>query len=190
MDAVTPRLLVITDIFGVGPGLSALTEKLAPHYQVEVLDPYKGKAKDFADEGEAYHAFIEEMGHQEYFEQLKCRLLQLDSQVYLVGFSAGCGALWRASADEDCAPAIKGALGFYGNPVREWTHLLPKVPVSLVYPEREAHFSVPELVTELSGTQNLNLEVWRQQHGFMNAQSHGFCPVGLEKGIARIKALN
>ena len=61
---MTTHVLVLSDIFGLCAGLKRLLADLSQAgADVQLVDPYQGKRRQFADEASAYAEYIAQCGH-------------------------------------------------------------------------------------------------------------------------------
>ncbi len=170
------RHILLADIFGFTGALQALADQLPGDWQI--IDPYDGAEQNFQDEAQAYACFQKVSGVDIYARQLSNCLAQADNErVNVVGFSVGASALWQVLAS-DMAGRINIAVGFYGNQIRHALDSEPRCPVTLVLPESEIHFSVPELAASLIRYPQVKLQHSADLHGFMNPASVNYSAVG------------
>ena len=165
------HILIATEIWGRTPHTDGLAQSLCPaEGRVTVVDPYDGADPGFRDEDEAYAAFLDRCGHEEYGRRVRRALLEIAEPVFLAGFSAGAGAVWSAACARDTGRAVHAAC-FYGSAIRTMTGLTPRIPVDLIFPDHEPHFDVIRLADELAGKPLARCHVIPQAHGFMNPLS-------------------
>lgn len=150
-----------------------------------MVDPHHGTRKDYPDEDHAYAAFQAAGGMDAYVERCLEKILAGPAPRYLLGFSAGASALWKALGQVPEGTAERAQL-FYGGQIRHFPDCQPACPVHLVFPAREALFSVEELMMVLQGRPRVTMERTPFLHGFMNPLSRNFEPPGLELFTARI----
>lgn len=68
------RVLVLSDIFGLCVGLERLLADLSlAGADVQVIDPYQGKHRQFTDEANAYAEYIAQCGHDAYAAIARCK---------------------------------------------------------------------------------------------------------------------
>ncbi|TAP41038.1 hypothetical protein EYS00_07425 [Alteromonas sp. KUL49] len=172
--------IFVSDIFGKTEALEALASGVASNYLI--LDPYEGQDMKFESERNAYQYFSENVGLQAYSEKLEQCMAEIDTSVNLIGFSVGASAIWKVS-NRLSLPSVNHAICFYGSQIRHHRRVKPLFPVSLIFPHQEQHFSVPELVDELSSVHNVEIKEVPYLHGFMNKLSDNFNQTGYESGL-------
>lgn len=181
------QVLIATDVFGVGPHIDELIHRgLPPGVDAIVIDPYGAMPMDFDNEQEAYEAFTESGGMEVYANVLSLALQELQPTV-AIGFSAGGAALWQAGAEAN-APEVEAIMAFYPGQIRDMLHLTPQMPTQLILPASEPHFDVDNLVTQLAGKADVDIE--RSEyllHGFMNPLSLNFDESAYEMYLEIIK---
>jgi dienelactone hydrolase len=178
---VTTRVLVLTDIFGLCAGLERLLADLRQAGAVfQVIDPYQEKRQQFADEAQAYAAYIAQCGHDAY-AAITTQAVQSSVQPYdiALGFSAGATALWRALATCD-STKVKQAQLFYPGQIHQHIELIPKVPLQLVFGHSEPHFDVAAVCAQLQAKPGVSAQHTHFEHGFMNPASHAFNEQGYQ----------
>ena len=171
------RTILVTDIFGENNWTDNLMASWrlgsGSEYQFEVISPYNHRTS-FECESDAYQAFVEAGGMEALIEKLSTHLRRLAEEkvesVTLVGFSAGAAAIWCLAA-QSFDFKINHVIGFYPGQIRRYLDLAPNYPVSLFFPNEEAHFELPAVIDELKGRPNCRL--WQNElpHGFVNPQS-------------------
>ena len=180
------NLIIVTDIWGKSDALLNLANDLSNNIdRIQIIDPYQGQHVKFEDENHAYQHFHKWVGLDSYSQHIENTLLTQDSAFTLVGFSMGASASWLLS------PKLKELkckqfIGFYGSQIRYLTEIRPSISSRLIFPFKEKHFDVNELLQKLSSTKNLNLEITPYLHGFMNKKSLNFSPMGYKSTIKAI----
>lgn len=180
---MTIRNLIVSDIFGRTEALDDLAGAFSA--PTEVFTPYGSKYMAFKDEPEAYAYFSRHVTLEGYAESLLSKIESIDSPINLIGFSVGASAIWRLSDHPKCRHVTR-AYGFYGSQIRNMAHIFPEFPISLIFPESERHFSVAELMTQLSGRENVSLRQVPYLHGFMNPHSANFNEAGYQQEMAAL----
>lgn len=167
--------LIVADIFGRTKALEEISSKLSG--SVEILDPYNGRDMGFKDEAEAYAYFISAIGMNQYSAKVKKIVQSFTEQINLIGFSVGASVIWQISTGEGFEN-ITGATCFYGSQIRHSKTICPTFPIKLIFPTKEEHFSVLELISDLSGRKNVDIQQVEFLHGFMNRHSQNFNQAG------------
>ena len=166
-------VLIVTDIFGFTDKLAAFSQLL----NAELLTPYEHqnehksqyKNKTFEDQAHAYQSFLDECGHDKYFEQVLSKLQsgKIDS---VIAFSAGACAAYRAI----CEYPIKHLIAFYPSQIRHHLNLKPQSPTTLIFPAHEPHFNVANTIKSVAQWPLVTCIQCNGEHGFMNPLSQGF----------------
>lgn len=171
------ELIIATEIWGRTPYVDALAHELGAECdKVTVLDPYDGSLRYFTSEQQAYSAYIEQCGHAAYAHRVRDALAGAQ-KCFLLGFSAGAGAVWSALCDGK-RDNIAGALCFYGSSIRDMVSttsasVLPEI-TELIFPQHEPHFNVQELVATLRSRVGVTCHTVSMGHGFMNPLSQNY----------------
>ena len=182
-------ILVVTDIFGLCRSTDKLFSYLKTYSSdVFIIEPYQGERYSFENENDAYKAFINKCGHDNYLDLTKESIARLKPK-YIIGFSAGASAVWRLSGLEntDC----EGMLGFYPTHIRNHLDITPKISMNLIFPFSEESFDVKRVSDHVSLSQNVTSELTSYNHGFMNQNSKAYSAKAYRYGINAIeKRLN
>ena len=181
------QTLIIADIFGRTDVLDEFCQQL--NTTTSIIDPYQGEYCQFKDEADAYQYFMSKVGLENYQQTIANKLSQLNQETQIIAFSVGASALWQLS-DKISNPFIEQAYCFYGSQIRKTTSVMPKFPIALIFPKHEPHFSVDELIAELTAYQKRTLSPVRIEqvdyyHGFINKCSINFDSKGYQKVINR-----
>jgi dienelactone hydrolase len=172
--------IIVSDIFGKTQVLNEIAAGFAE--TVEIFDPYNAQMMDFKDENQAYVYFSSEVGLAGYAHQLSDKLRTLSGEISLLGFSVGASAIWKISAQIEFRN-VTGAKCFYGSQIRHYSDINPVFPVQAIFPTTEQHFSVSQLIADLSGKKNLQIHQVASLHGFMNRYSQNYDPVAYRQFI-------
>lgn len=174
------KTIVLSDIFGRTEALERFTAEISE--DALILDPYDSEFMNFKNEEAAYAYFSENVGLGSYADKLKQVLLEQQGEVLLIGFSVGASAIWNFSGDESIT-VVKKAICYYGSQIRSNVVCNPRFPIELVFPSMERHFSVDELIHQLSGKQNVSIRQASYLHGFMNELSLNYDSQGYGEEI-------
>ncbi|WP_088328356.1 dienelactone hydrolase family protein [Lacimicrobium sp. SS2-24] len=177
--------IIVTDIFGKTSALEELANAICKNYLI--VDPYDGQKMAFQTENDAYQFFTSNTGLEKYTKHLSKLLTQLESDVNLVGFSVGASAIWNLS-NSPASASVKQATCFYGSQIRNNREVVPLFPITLIFPQTEEHFSVSELIADLSHTQRTKIKQVSYLHGFMNKLSDNFNSQGYESELKTLAA--
>lgn len=166
---VKNNILIVTDIFGYPNATEILKHRFESTCKtVHILDPYDAKPMNFHDEDEAYEAFNQLCGLENYAKACIEALDTLSNEnIILIGFSMGASALWKALSGRKNAK-IKHFFGFYASQIRHALEVKPHVPCTLIFPKYEKHFEVDTLIRELVKYENITCIKTEYLHGFMN----------------------
>lgn len=183
---MNPTVLLLTDIFGQCAGLKRLQADLV-HVgaRLQIVDPYQGKPQQFANEEQAYAAYIAKCGHNAY-ANIAAQALQSCSQPFdvAIGFSAGANALWRALADIG-SKQVKQAILFYPGQIHQHLALKRKVPTQVIFGNSEPHFAVADICQQLQ-QQGVSAISAPYGHGFMNPASKAFNEAGYQQQLSQL----
>jgi len=166
------HILIATDIFGYTEAIEQLKKRFAPLCEaVHIIDPYDAKRMDFQDEDEAYEAFNQICGLENYAKMgMKALDAHSNENVILIGFSMGASAFWEVLDGRKDAKT-KGFFGFYSSQIRHFLDAKVLVPCTLIFPTLEKHFDVDDVITELVKNKNVTCLKTAYLHGFMNPSS-------------------
>lgn len=164
------KVIIASDIFGRTKALKKLVSELPG--KIEIVDPYHSEIA-FEDEVKAYAFFTQEVGLDQYTQQLFDTVKVSNEPVSLLGFSMGASAMWRLSAEAEIANVTSATL-FYGSQIRHHVDINPLFPTHLIFPAQEEHFSVAELIAQLENKNNVHIHQSQYFHGFMNDYSKNY----------------
>ncbi|WP_286232556.1 dienelactone hydrolase family protein [Thalassotalea sediminis] len=162
--------VIVSDIFGRTKGLEDFANLLP--CKAIIIDPYDGIEMCFKDEKQAYDYFVTNVGIDAYIDKLK-QTLSDKSTVRVIAFSIGASAMWVLS-EELSKTHVDAAVLFYGAQIRHYTAITPNIPLTLIFPIKEVHFSVSDLMYQLSNVNNVTVTQLSLLHGFMNPCSVNF----------------
>ncbi|MGF1683484.1 dienelactone hydrolase family protein [Photobacterium minamisatsumaniensis] len=178
-------VVIITDIFGLCDSTDNLSSFLS-HYvnDVVIVEPYQGVRHNFKNEQEAYRAFVNKCGHENYFVHALDYVLRLKPEL-IIGFSAGASAAWKISGIQNTG--CKKLFCFYPTQIRNHLDVIPQNKVEVIFPKTENTFNVSELHDILECYLNVESQITVYEHGFMN-ESSGAYNIHAEKfGLERIE---
>lgn len=178
------NLLVATDIFGFQPCLQTWLEPIRQSLpddaaQLILVSPY-AVSQSFANDDQAYQAFLQHGAMAAYVDKLQQQLQRLTQPYLALGFSAGAAALWQLAALPQ--PGLQRLICCYGGQIRHQPQLVPQVPVQLIWAQ-ERHFSASALHQLLLDKPQISSELTSWEHGFANPLSAGYQP----KAAARLQ---
>ena len=175
MSKYINNIVIVTDIFGTDQHISKLVQILSRHVNkaIKVIDPYNGSLQCFTNDKEAYQAFIEQCGHQYYSEKVQQALKQITTDTIVIGFSAGASAVWQNTREEN-HEHLKHVIGFYPSQIRNQLDVKPCCDVTLIFPIKEPHFNLNEIIQVLSKNEKVNCFKTIYNHGFMNPSSNNY----------------
>lgn len=163
--------LIVSDIFGHTPHLDAFAKELDS--RIVICSPYENRqAAKERSEKQAYDLFMATMGHDGYASKVKEALIH-EQPDFIIGFSAGAVAAWRALAATPLK-RVQKMIGFYPGQIRNYTNLRPRCHVDLFFPHTEMHFDVCSVISKLKTVAGVQCVRTRYSHGFMNALSQHF----------------
>lgn len=168
------EILLVTDIFGDSPQLRETLSTIG--LKATIISPYS-EYRIFADESQAYQAFLAAGGLDAYYHNLlqALKLHRADSLKLMIGFSAGAAALWRficsehaTSTDKECQAWL-----YYGGQIRDELSLQPQLNTVIRW-SLETQFDVWQCHHAMQNKALVDSAVLPYQHGFINPQSKGF----------------
>lgn len=168
------NIILVTDVFGKTPALIKLSEELNAKV---IVDSYNGMNMSFKNEAEAYSYFMDHVGLEVYLSKLLKISESISSISTLIGFSIGASVIWRLS-EKLSVKHVKRGICYYGSQIRNFKEINPLFEVALIFPEKETHFDVLELQSELSKKQKVKTMKTAYLHGFMNFYSINYSRAG------------
>lgn len=167
-------IILVTEIWGKTSHVELMADALRRVAStVLIVDPYDGTDPGFLTEDEAYTEYLAVCGHSEYASRVARELAKAVEPVYLVGFSAGAGAVWSTVTGVNDS-ALKAAFCFYGSSIRTTLDRTPSVPTYLIFPNHEKHFDVDEVIMGLQKGDMTHCHQADCGHGFMNPMSENY----------------
>ncbi|EOO26545.1 dienelactone hydrolase [Bacillus cereus BAG1X2-3] len=164
-------LIVVHEIYGVNDHMHHVTNHFTSSH-IDVFCPnllQSQHAFHYSDEEKAYEHFINHIGFDYGKKQIEEFISHLSSSythIGLIGFSVGATISWLCSNN----PKINFIIGCYGSRIRDYVHIKPTCATLLIFPEKEASFSVSSLIQTLQQQNNPLLEIKQLhgEHGFLN----------------------
>lgn len=169
-------IIVLHEIYGINQHIKLVCEKfsiagydiICPNL-INLDQPF-----NYALQDEAYHHFMNKIGFDLAFKQVKQLIIQAKKQysyVFLLDYSIGATIAWLCSNEDNLCDGI---IGYYGSRIRDYINITPKCPVLLIFPTEEKSFNVKELVISLKKW-NIDVHILRGNHGFSDPFSKNFC---------------
>ncbi|PFM46868.1 hypothetical protein COJ45_14860 [Bacillus cereus] len=164
-------LVVVHEIYGVNDHMHHVIHHFTSSH-IDVFCPnllQSHHAFHYGDEEKAYHFFIHHIGFDEGKKKIEEFITHLSSSythIGLIGFSVGATISWLCSNN----PKLDFIIGCYGSRIRDYIHLKPTCATLLIFPEKEASFSVSSFIQSLQQQKNplLAIQQLRGEHGFLN----------------------
>jgi len=178
------QTIIISDIFGKTKALENLSNALCVNSVI--IDPYQEKQLIFTDENQAYQYFVENVGMEGYVKLIKDKLVSVKQPTKVISYSVGASSAWQVSALIENKNIIDISC-FYGSQIRHHVDVQPNIPIKLILPKYEEHFSINELAIKLQGKPKVILEHCTYLHGFMNKLSVNFNEAGYRHYIEYLK---
>ena len=176
------KLILVPDIFGcttefqqyANTQKSMLDKMINQDIELVLVDPYQGQTFEFDNDTQAYEKYLSLGGHEHYLSLIKKEIeSNKNDDVYIVGFSAGASAIWRAldgfKSDKHCEFS-----GFYPSQIRNFLDIKLNIKSHIIFPKSESHFEVKDVMESLGHYEALKISHTQYQHGFMNPNSKGF----------------
>lgn len=181
------NILLVTEIWGRTPYLESLATALRSTAAiVSVVDPYCGVDPHFSSEDEAYAHYLAECGHDEFARRVAHAVATASEPIFLVGFSAGAGAVWQVVTKGE-NDVVKRAACFYGSSIRTMSERTPTVQTDLIFSCFEPHFAVDEVMMSMQGKAMVHCHKADHGHGFMNPLSKNYSEKGYAQWLAWIR---
>lgn len=182
-------VIVLHEIYGINEHIVNVCQKISESgFDVIAPNLLQGREKfSYEQEASAYRYFMENIGFESAFSQVKALLNQLRDKyqrVYVLGYSAGGTIAWRCSETGLCDFVI----GFYGSRIRDYLTIEAKCPVLLFFPSEEKSFDVDCLISRLSGLRQIRVEKLAGQHGFADPFSPNYHQESTMKAWTEIAA--
>ena len=177
--------LIVSDIFGLSTALVQLSNEVSAN--VSIVDPYNSKFQAIENEQDNYNNFIEQCGHDKYTAKLHKCFNELKVPTTCIAFSAGASAAWRAQLLTGNTH-LKKLIGFYPSQIRNYLALGENVPCEFIFPKREVHFNVDEIISRLSDKASVECNKVDYLHGFMNRHSPNFDEQGYRDFCSYLKS--
>lgn len=179
-------IVVLHEIYGINDHIAGVCKSLADMgYDVICPDLLDDKPPfDYVREEEAYLYFMNFVGMELSVKKVTFLLRQEENayrQIFLLGYSVGATIAWLCSGDSakcsDIFPycgsvhKLSGVIGCYGSRIRDYTQLIPRCPVLLLFPEEEKSFDPHVLQAELSKKEMTAVHILKGKHGFADPYS-------------------
>lgn len=178
--------ILVADIFGKTSALKRLAKAIKAD---SIVDPYEGKSMDFTSEEQAYSYFMQNVGIDNYRQNLLSTIEKSSEECVLIGFSVGATITWMLSGTMPghLINRIKRAVCYYGSQIRHYTELSPVFELRCIFPKNELHFDVSVLHNTLDKKENVTSIQVDYLHGFMNTHSCNFNDDGYKLHLMLLK---
>ena len=167
-------VVVLHEIYGINEFIQGQCRKFR-EAGYEVLCPNLINMPPFSYEksAEAYDYFIKHVGFEVYREivALVSQLKKKYDHVFIIGFSVGATIAWRCSEYSLC----DGIIACYGSRIRDYTDISPLCPTLLLF-AKEDSFDILILMSRLREKQNLCINEFDAEHGFMDCYTKHYSP--------------
>lgn len=172
------EIVIAADIFGETRHLQQWSRTLADDETKVTIVSLDGEINnDCIDESALYSKFVELGGVEAYSLKIVELLGSIDKDVFIIGFSAGAAACWRALAEETNSN-LQSFVGFYPGQIRHYLDLKATIDTHLIFPKQEKHFDLAPVVKSLKSDPLCRCYESPYNHGFMNPMSDGFDEIG------------
>lgn len=185
------NIIFVADIFGVTEEFNHLCRQVTANIErlfdenhslnvkYHLIGPYQHDMSKFLCEKEAYQYFIQHVNLDGYVNVLEQQVSAISGPKILIGFSVGGSAVWQLCSQSNIEHCF-GAYCFYSSQIRHMTQLTPKIPMRLIFPSKESHFSVEELALQLQEKPTVTIDKSEFLHGFMNKLSDNYHPTAYQ----------
>lgn len=179
------KALLVSDIFGVTTYFKQLKKILEPNVSgILSIDPYQGEEQDFEQEAQAYSAFLQRCGHEEYFIRLLAAVDRVQPDI-VIGFSSGASAAWKLANDQQ--RSCKRIIGFYPSQIVHPAHEPFTSSTTIIFPTHEKIYDVNTAINTLEGVENLQIRSVDGHHGFINPTCSGYDKTLFQQGLRWIE---
>lgn len=157
-------IILIHEIYGITENLLKLQDKLRNKLFNVLLpslyeDNYCGN-----DEKESYNKFYRDTGIEKGVKIIDSIIDECNnSEIYLIGFSAGATIAWLFSTDK----RVKSVTGIYGSRIREYLDIEPVVQTHLFFCY-EKSFDIIPIINSLKEKEKVKVKIINGEHGFYN----------------------
>ena len=177
-------IVVLHEIYGINQHIEMVCKNFC-EAGYDIICPNlidRKQAFKYEEQEEAYQHFMNHIGFDLAFQQVKQLIIQAKTQynhVFILGYSIGATIAWLCSNEENICDGI---LGYYGSRIRNLKNIIPKCPVLLIFPTEEKSFDVNELKDFLN-KQNVNVDfhILSGHHGFSDPFSKSYFPQSFEE---------
>lgn len=175
-------MIVLHEIYGINQHIKTVCSKFSMQgYDVicpDLINMDEPFSYDLQEE--AYQHFMNNIGFDSAVKQVKQAIVRAKKQynkVYLSGYSAGATIAWLCSGEENMC---SGIIGYYGSRIRDYTDVVPKCPVLLIFADQEKSFDVDRLADSLKD-KNIDIHILSGKHGFCDPFSKSYCSYSAEE---------
>jgi dienelactone hydrolase len=163
-------IIVLHEIYGINRHIEEVCKHFSQcGYDVECPDIID-RSFEYSEQEIAYRYFIDNIGFEAGFKEVNKLVLEYKSSyknIFIVGFSIGATIAWLCSGVNDFC---SGIICVYGSRIRDYTHVIPKCPILLIFPTCESSFDVGSL-TGILKDKNVETHILKGEHGFANPYS-------------------
>ena len=174
------RTIVAADLHGVTAGLRSLITPFV--CEAIFVSPWDGDGCPFASEQQAHSALMAKKGIESYADKISAAAG--NEPAFIIAFSAGASAAWLHAASGKGHPDSLATL-FYGSRIRDYSTLIPRFNITVVFAESEASFSPAGLAQIIASDRVHTVIESGTAHGFMNPCSPNYaadrCSAQLQK---------
>jgi dienelactone hydrolase len=170
-------IVFVSDIYGSSSSLKRLISDLRlENRQFLIAEPYNGMSINFETSEQAYKAFLNSGGIEQYIFQLKSLfddLLERYKSMLVIGFSAGGAASYKVMNSLFKKCQISSVL-FYPGQIRYYLKDTCNFSSTIIFPKNESHFKLAPVAAKLAEQTLVEVIQTQYEHGFMNHLSLNF----------------
>lgn len=159
-------IIVLHEIYGINEHMKTVCKEYSEAgYDIICPDLIKHKPFSYEQQEEAYRYYLDNIGFESAFAQVKKLMLRVRKQyrnVFILGYSVGATIAWMCS---EATGLCDGVVGYYGSRIRDYMDVVPQCPVLLVFPNEEESFNVEETVGLLK-EKKARVYIFNAKHGF------------------------
>lgn len=178
-------LIVLHEIYGINEFIEmACLQYQKMGFDVFCPDLLGREPFSYSATADAYTFFKNQAGPDavEKVSRLVSRLKIKYEKVFLLGFSAGAAVAWRCCENAECS----GIIGCYGSRIRDHLNLQPVCPVLLIFADHDS-FDVERVISRLQEKENIEIDRFAAEHGFMDPYGGHFKPDHAEAAHGHIQ---
>lgn len=173
-------IIVLHEIYGLNRHIEEVCKHFSQFGCDIVCPDFIECTFDYSEHESAYRNFIDNIGFESGYKKIKQLTKEYKDRyknIFIIGFSIGATIAWLCSGSNDL---YSGIIGVYGSRIRDYTNVIPKCPVMLVFPTNERSFDVGTL-TDILEDKNVEIHILEGKHGFADPYGKSYNNKSCEK---------